>query len=96
MWKLGHMRRSMLAPCAAKDVEGIGCHTADAMVRRPHNEFCAGRNRAELSNDELVTKLRIVEKNIVFLKSGRVIFIVVVGVVSYKNIRCFNNIFYKA
>lgn len=66
MGELGHMRRRMLAPCATKDMERIGRHAADAVVCRPHNEFCTGRDRAKPSYDEFVAKLGIVEKNIVF------------------------------
>lgn len=85
--KLRHVRRGIFRPGAAEDVERVRRGTADAMVCRAHDELRAGRNLTELPDHEMVAELRIVEQHIVPLKPRRIDRIVIIGVVTDRDIR---------
>ena len=74
----------------------IGRYAAYAMVRWSHDKFGAGSDLAELSDDEMISKLWIVEQHIVLFKAGRVNGVIIVGVVTNRNIRGSDDIFDKA
>ena len=58
------MRRSVLAPRASKDVKWICGDAADTVVGRSHDEFCAGGYMTKLPEYPLISKLGIIEQNI--------------------------------
>ena len=81
------MQRRVFRSSAAEDVEWIRRGAADAVIRRAHDEFRAGRDLTELSDHEMVAKLRVVEQHIVPLKPRRIDRIVIIGVVTDRDIR---------
>ena len=85
--KLHHMRRRVFCPSAAEDVKGVRRGAADAVVRRAHDELRAGRNLTELADHEMIAELRVVEQHIVPLKPRRIDRIVIIGVVTDRDIR---------
>ena len=66
--KLRHVRRRILRPGAAENVEWIRRGAADAVVRRTHDKLRAGRDLTELADHEMIAELRVVEQHIVPLK----------------------------
>ena len=90
------MRRRSLAPKAAKHMKRIGCHTAYPMIGRSHDEFCTGGNGTEFPNYQLIAKLRIVEKHVIFFEGRRLLRVIVIRILPDMNIRRRNHIFDKA
>ena len=66
--KLRHVRRRILRPGAAENVEWIRRGAADAVVRRTHDKLRAGRDLTELADHKMIAELRVVEQHIVPLK----------------------------
>lgn len=66
--KLRHVRRRILRPGAAENVEWIRRGAADAVVRRTHDKLRAGRDLTELADHKMIAELRAVEQHIVPLK----------------------------
>lgn len=80
------MRLRIRFPSAAKDIERIGGHAADAVVGRTHYKLCPRRDGAKLSDYQPVAEARPVKEHIVLFKAGRIVGIVIIGVVAYFNI----------
>jgi len=85
--KLRHVRRRILRPGAAENVEWIRRGAADAVVRRTHDKLRAGRDLTELADHKMIAELRVVEQHIVPLKPRRIDRIVIIGVVTDRDIR---------
>lgn len=87
------MRRRILRPGAAENVEWIRRGAADAVIRRAHDELRAGRDLTELADHEMIAELRGVEQHVVPLKSRRVNRVVVIDVVADRDIRRGDDVF---
>lgn len=85
--KLRHVRRRILRPGAAENVEWIRRGAADAVVRRTHDKLRAGRDLTELADHKMIAELRVVEQHIVPLNPRRIDRIVIIGVVTDRDIR---------
>ena len=81
------MRRRILRPGSAENVEWIRRGAADAVVRRAHDELRAGRDLTELADHKMITELLVVEQHIVPLEPGRIDRVVIIGVVADRDIR---------
>ena len=65
MRELAEVRR-VFRPRAAENVERIGRHAAETMIGGTHDKLRPGSDHAELSDDQPVAELRIVEQHVVF------------------------------
>ena len=81
------MRRGIFRPRAAEDVEWIRRGAADAVIRRAHDEFRSRCDLTELADPKMIAELRVVEQHIVPLKPRRIDRIVIIGVVTDRDIR---------
>lgn len=81
---------------SAKNIERISCNAAKPVVCRPHYEFRSARNLAEFADYKFFPELRIVEQNIVLFKFRGSGGIIVISVVTDKNVRRLHNILHKA
>lgn len=91
--QLREVRRRVLFPSSAENVERICRNARKPVVRASHDELRAARNLAELADDEPVAELGIVEEDVALLEQLGRVRIVVVGVVAHKNVRRGDDVF---
>ena len=94
--KLAEVRRRVFRPCPAEHRKGIRRHAAQTVVRRAHDKFHAGGDRAEFADHQPVAEFRVIKKHVVLFKASRILRVIVIRVVAHENVGCSNNIFYEA
>ena len=65
------------------------------MVCGAHDKLRAACNLAEFSDDQFIAECRVVEQYVVLLELGRSRFVVVIGVISDRDIRRLYHVFYE-
>ena len=90
------MGRDRLLPKAAEDGEGVGGHAGKPVVGGAHDKGGPCGDGAEFADDQLISELRVIEQNIVFLKPGGIRRVIIIGVISHQNIGSLDHVFQKA